>query len=109
MIRFVDPAQAQSLSEFFGDSKNQIFNGAAGSKNLGTVLLFVDFVITKTLDLVTWVGFIMVLYSAYLYFTAYGEESKAENAKKTLIWSIVGLIVVGLAKLIVGIINRELS
>ena len=32
-----------------------------------------------------------ILYASFLYITSFGEESKAESAKKTLIWAVIGL------------------
>ncbi len=70
--------------------------------------------ITKTLipialDLAIIIGTLMIFYSAFLYVTSFGEENKAETAKKTLLWSIIGTIVVALAKVIVDNVDRFLG
>lgn len=40
------------------------------------------------------VAFFYVLYASFLYITSFGDESKAESGKKTLVWSIIGLAIV---------------
>jgi len=32
-----------------------------------------------------------ILYASFLYMTSFGDDSKAESAKKTLIWAVIGL------------------
>lgn len=47
-----------------------------------------------------------IVYSGILYITSGGDTTKAETAKKNLIWSIIGLIVLILATLIVSWIQN---
>lgn len=56
------------------------------------------------LDFLGLVAFIMIVYASITYLIAYGDESKAEVAKKTLIWSIVGVLVIVFAKYIIGLV-----
>lgn len=42
-------------------------------------------------------GILCMLYAAFLYMTAGGDDSRIEKAKKTFIWGIVGIIVAMLA------------
>lgn len=37
--------------------------------------------------------FLFVFYGAFLYFTAYGDENKAEQGKKSITYALVGLII----------------
>jgi hypothetical protein len=46
------------------------------------------------------VAVLMLIYGGFTYITAYGNEARATTAKNTIIWSIVGLVVVILAKVI---------
>lgn len=75
-----------------------------GEGGLGGITASVENIITLALDFAGVVAVIMILYSAVLLMTAYGEESKAESAKKTLLWTIVGLAVMILAKVIISVI-----
>ena len=52
------------------------------------------------------VAFFFILYASFLYLTSYGDESKAENAKKTLIWSIIGLAVVIAANYLLAVFTE---
>lgn len=55
------------------------------------------------------VAVIMLIYSGFRYVTSGGDTSKIEEAKKTLIYAIVGLIIVALAQVIVKFILVKLS
>jgi len=52
------------------------------------------------------VAFFFILYASFLYLTSYGDESKAESAKKTLIWSIIGLAVVIAANYLLAVFTE---
>lgn len=70
----------------------------------------VIFVVLKlALDLAGMVGFIMILYASVLYVISFGDESKAESAKKTLLWSIIGMIAVAMAWFLVYFIDVYLG
>lgn len=66
-------------------------------------------IIPIALDLAIIVGVIMIFYSSFLYVSSFGEESKAETAKKTLLWSVIGTVVVFLAKVIVDSVDKFLG
>jgi hypothetical protein len=53
------------------------------------------------------VGF--VIYSGVLYITSAGDPEKTAKAKKSLMWSIVGVILIVLAIPIVIMITREIG
>lgn len=66
--------------------------------------------------LISWVfvaaGFlavIFVIYGGYIMLTAGGDTSKIESGKKMIIWSIVGIVIVALARtavyFVIGLIN----
>lgn len=44
---------------------------------------------------------IMIIYAGFRYVTAGGDSGKVSNAKATLIYAIIGLVVAGLAQVIV--------
>lgn len=83
------------------------FSGADKSKDLGSILSFIQQILALAVDFSFVLVTIMVLYSAFLYVTSMGEEAKAETAKKTLIWSIVGFVVIGLAEMIKVIMQNS--
>ncbi|MEI7792779.1 MAG: hypothetical protein WCI57_04820 [Candidatus Berkelbacteria bacterium] len=83
------------------------FDGTDKSKGLGTITSFVGNIVTLAVDFSFVLVTIMVLYSAFLYVSSLGEEAKAETAKKTLIWAIVGFVVIGLAEVIKNVMKKE--
>ncbi len=54
------------------------------------------------LTLTAAIAVIYIIIGAYSYFTAFGNEEKAQNAKKTVTWAIIGLVVIILAKVIIS-------
>lgn len=77
--------------------------------SIESVMNLINRVIVIALNVAIVVGVIMILYSAFLYVSSFGEESKAETAKKTLLWSIIGTAVVFLARILVNTINNFLG
>lgn len=89
---------------------NQTLGSIGGTEaNIETVMNFIVRIIDIALNLAVVVGVIMILYSAFLYVSSFGEESKAETAKKTLLWSVIGTVVVFLARTLVNAVNSYLS
>lgn len=84
-------------------------NPEGAEANLGTIMQFIEKVFDIALNLAVIVGVIMILYSAFLYVSSFGEEAKAETAKKTLLWSVIGTIAVFLARVIVDIVDKFLG
>lgn len=52
---------------------------------------------------------IMIIYGGFRYITSGGDSSRVGNAKNTLIYAIVGLVVVALAQLIVHFVLNQAS
>lgn len=53
------------------------------------------------------IAVVMIMYGGYQYITSGGESSKVQDAKKTITWSVIGLIVTVFARtIIVFVINR---
>jgi FtsH-binding integral membrane protein len=77
--------------------------------DLGTVLGFIQKITSIALDIALILGTIMIFVAAFLYVSSFGEESKAETAKKTLIWAAVGTIIAFLAKLFVDNMDKILA
>lgn len=61
--------------------------------------------ITKwLLSLVGTIAVISLLYGGYLYITSEGEEDKAEQAKNIILYSVIGIIVIGVSAIIVNVV-----
>lgn len=48
------------------------------------------------------VAVIYLLIGAFNYFTAFGNEEKATNAKKIITWSLIGAVVIVIAKVLIA-------
>lgn len=83
-------------------------NGGADA-NFRTVILAIIATINLALYLAGSVGFIMIIYSSILYIGSFGDDAKVETAKKTLTWSIVGLVVVALSTIVVNFVDTALQ
>lgn len=77
--------------------------------DLGNVLGFIQKITTIALDVAIILGVIMIFVSALLYAASFGQEAKAETAKKTLLWAAVGTLVAFLAKMIVDNLDKLLT
>lgn len=75
-------------------------------KDIEQIRCFITEVTSFALDLMGALAFIMILYASIIYLISYGDEAKAEIAKKTLIWSVIGIIAVVAAKSILYIIHN---
>ncbi|MFA4995903.1 MAG: pilin [Patescibacteria group bacterium] len=98
-------AKAVSVSGLNNFNIKNLLNTCSSKKDLDQILCMVTTLISWLLDISAVVAFIMILYASIIYLTSYGEESKAELAKKTLLWSVIGVIVIGVAIGIMKIIE----
>jgi len=86
-----------SIGDYF-----KSFKPTDPSTDLCSVVQFLLSVIGIALDLGGIIAVIMIMYSAFLYMNTNGEETKAETAKKTLLWSIGGVAIIIMAKVIIA-------
>lgn len=79
--------------------------GVAGEGDVGNLILkYVNFAL-PFLSLAAFVGFV---YAGFLYVTAYGNDEQIQKAKKILIYSIAGLVLVILSYTIVNLFTGQL-
>jgi len=50
------------------------------------------------------IAVLMIIYGGVLYLTSAGDDSKAENGKKTISYALIGLLIAGFAYAIVKVI-----
>ncbi|MCK4919010.1 MAG: hypothetical protein KAS01_01355 [Candidatus Pacebacteria bacterium] len=68
---------------------------------------FTGAIINMTNWILGFVGLIavlMIIYGGVLYLTSAGDDSKAENGKKTISYALIGLVVAGFAYAIVKVV-----
>ncbi|MCK5413412.1 MAG: hypothetical protein KAI57_03475 [Candidatus Pacebacteria bacterium] len=56
------------------------------------------------LGFVTLIAVLMIIWGGVLYLTSAGDDSRAENGKKTITYALIGLVVAGFAYAIVQVI-----
>lgn len=83
-----------------------------GGNSIGNFISSSDFVALAT-NIANWIftialpiAVIMIIWSGILFMTAGGKEDKVATARKALTWSIVGLVVILLAKSFPSIISN---
>lgn len=114
----IEKAQAETESGFekFNVDLNYFLTGNKGGTitkmadaNLDKIPAVIGRVITYVVSLGGVIAFIMILYSSVMYATSFGDESRAETAKKALTWAIIGIVVVTLYAVIMRIINMTFN
>ncbi|MFA4845748.1 MAG: TrbC/VirB2 family protein [Patescibacteria group bacterium] len=80
-------------------------NGLATETNLVTVI---SNIITKVLDFILIIAVAYVVYAGIRLIMSGGDESAKDSAKKTIIYVIIGIIVILLARVIVVFVNTLL-
>ena len=79
---------------------------ANGSANVNGII---ELIINILSTLVGVIAVIMIIISGFKYVTAAGDSSKVSSAKSTLIYALVGLIIVALAQLIVRFVLKSVT
>ena len=75
---------------------------------LSDVNTLIDNIRLLALDLAGGVAIIFILIGAFWYLTAFGNEEKAQKGKTTLMWAIIGLVVIILAQVIISEVKNLL-
>lgn len=64
-----------------------------------------DSIVATVINLLSWVvgvvSVIMVIFGGFKYITSAGDSSKVSSAKNTIIYALIGLVIVALAQVIV--------
>ena len=55
------------------------------------------------------IGVVVIIWGAIQYLTAYGNEEKAQRAKSTILWAVVGIVVAMLCAVIVNLVWTTLT
>jgi hypothetical protein len=119
-LGLVAPMAVPAVASALGDANNNINKGlctgvtdATGSEGSnggcfntdgngeGTLKTLAQKIINIFSIIVGIVAVIMVIYGGFRYITSGGDSSRVGNAKNTLIYAIIGLIIVALAQFLV--------
>ena len=101
-------AQSQSGSDptSFTDGLKQVQtvasdNGLAKQQSSKQIL---QTIVAWLMSLLGTIALISLLYGGYLYITAQGEEGNVEKAKSIILYSTIGIIIIGLSAVIVNVV-----
>lgn len=104
----VGAAGAQGITNNFCRGANQAATGTAGNTSCNTANAdtglsnLVDFIVTTFSWLVGIVSVLMIVYGGFKYITSGGDSSKITTAKTSIIYAIIGLVIVAAAQFIVN-------
>lgn len=117
-VPVVAPLSASAAASNCGNNQaNQILDGAGTASgndglscdNGGNIATTgVGTLAKKVVDWLSWaigiISIIMIIFAGFKYITSGGESSNVSGAKNTLIYAIVGLVLVVLAQVIVKVV-----
>jgi lysylphosphatidylglycerol synthetase-like protein (DUF2156 family) len=84
-------------------------NGECSEKATGTADNLVRIIINIISVVVGIVAVIMIIYAGFRYVTSGGREDAVKGAKNTILYAIIGLVVVALAQIIVHFVLAKTS
>lgn len=108
-VVFLLPASAEAIN-LFGDACSQSGSdesaacsgtGTAGSNPIVNTLNKVTVLVSVIAGAA---AVILLVIAGFMFVTSGGDTSKVESAKKTVIYTVVGLFVIVLARLIIGFV-----
>jgi hypothetical protein len=100
------PGQVTCGTEFEQNTGGQGCTPSSSGKNL------VD-VITDVINIFSWivgaVSVIMIIYGGFRYITSAGNDANVTSAKNTILYAIIGLVIVALAQVIVRFVMTQFT
>lgn len=102
----VSYAQSSQDPQGFQQGLDQVKNVASsnGLSQAKTSKQILQNLVAWLTSLLGTIALISLLYGGYLYISSQGDEGNVEKAKAILLYSIIGLIIVGLAGVIVNVV-----
>ncbi len=96
--------------EFTLDPEAGVCEGDGEEGNAGDTLTGIVTTIINILSVVVGiVAVIMIIVGGFQYLTSQGDSGKVTNAKNTILYAIVGLVIVALAQIIVQFVTGRLG
>jgi hypothetical protein len=89
-----------------GNGDSSCKNNTGSTKNLQTLLVKVVNIISAIVGVV---AVIMIIFGGFKYITSGGDSNNVSGAKNTIIYAIIGLVIVALAQLIVHFVLNTSS
>jgi len=92
-----------SLEESFDFVDNDI-RTEAGVKDIGDAPSFIEEVIRIGMTAVAIIAVGVLVYGGFLYITAAGNEDQAKKAKMLVAYAVIGLLLIGVAAIVVNVV-----
>lgn len=94
-----------SCGSFSGSNTANTFGGSCSSTVSSTGLTGVGNLISEVITTFSWIvggiSVIMIIYGGFRYVTSGGNDASVSGAKNTIVYALIGLVIVALAQLIV--------
>ncbi len=103
---FVSPVLAQGDPKSFSEGLKQLQEVQEKNK-LGearSTKEILQSIVKWLLSLVGTIAVISLVYGGFLYITSQGEDNKVEQAKHIILYSVIGLLIIGLSAVIVNVV-----
>ncbi len=103
---FVSPVFAVDDPTSFSGGLDSI-KTIAGENKLGqakSTKEIMQSIVKWLLSLIGTIAVISLLYGGFLYITSQGEEKQAEKAKNIILYSVIGIIIIGLSAIVVNVV-----
>lgn len=104
---------ATASAQLFSGSKEQACQGITGGGTCDSVgsASKIDSTIATVINIFSWivgvVAVIMLIIGGFRYITSGGDSSKVSGAKDTILYAIIGLVVVAMAQIIVRFVLNQ--
>lgn len=89
---------AEGIQQVEGLAQSNKLSEASSAKDI------LQNIVKWLLTLVGTIATISLLYGGFLYITSEGEEDKASQAKHIILYSVIGIIIIGISAIIVNVV-----
>lgn len=115
-LSFMAVVTAPEVATVFADAKKDVCQGlqstGAGANCAAPAGPSVETVIKAVINVLSWVvgviSLIMIIVGGFKYVTSGGDSSSTQSAKNTIIYALVGLIIVAFSQTIIRFVIEKL-
>lgn len=100
-------ARIQAFADFAGPSPS--LPGLADGADEGTIRDIITNIIVAVLNFLALIAVAVVIIAGIRLIISQGEEEPKEKAKKTIVYALIGLVIVLFARVIVGLVTVYLA
>lgn len=91
------------------DSLDDELKAAAGCDTKGTVPDMLSIIINIVIALIATLAVVMIIYGGFVMMTSLGDAAKVAKGRRIVLYSVIGLVVAGLAYFIVHVVVNFLT